>query len=124
MSVLPDKYNGSLKVAVVSDLHAHDSKDIDTSTWPSHLRISLPESEPSKHPISALTQLIQTENLTADLLLCAGDMGDKAQQAGIQYAWKTIHQLGGKLGARLVAATSGNHDLDSRYITTEDADAK
>lgn len=113
-----------LRIAVASDLHAYETLGSDTATSPSHLRVSLPENEPGKHPISGLLKLIETERLTADLFLCAGDIGDKAQPVGIQYAWKAIHEVGRKLGASLVAATSGNHDLDSRYINTDDADAK
>jgi 3',5'-cyclic AMP phosphodiesterase CpdA len=119
-----DHRDVTLKIAVVSDLHAFDSKENDLTTSPSHLKITLPENDPGKHPISGLIQLIEDEKISADLLLCGGDMGDKAQRAGIMYSWKAIHQLGEKLNARLVTATSGNHDLDSRYITTEDADAK
>jgi hypothetical protein len=113
-----------LNIAVASDLHAYESPSSDTSNSPSHLKISLPENEPGKHPISGLLQLIEIESLKADLFLCPGDIGDKAQRAGIQYGWKAIHEVGLKLGASLIAAATGNHDLDSRYISTEDADAK
>src|SRR5690348_3651341 len=107
-----------LRIGVVSDLHAFDSV-VGGSPSPSHLNITLPENEPGKHPISGLLRLIEEERLTADLFLCAGDLGDKANRAGIQYAWKKIHEIGGKLEAKLIAASSGNHDLDSRYINSE-----
>jgi hypothetical protein len=51
-------------------------------------------------------------------------MGNRAQRSGIQYAWKAVNEVGARLKASLTTATSGNHDLDSRFITTEDADAK
>jgi hypothetical protein len=114
----------ALRIAVVSDLHACDDVGSDASVSPSHLKISLPNNEPGKHPISGLLKLIETEALRADILLCAGDMGDKAQPSGIKYAWKAVHEIGRKLGASLITATSGNHDLDSRFLTTPDADPK
>jgi len=121
---LQNAEDDSLKIAVVSDLHAYEALGSESSVSPSHLKISLPYNEPGKHPISGLIQLIETERLRADILLCAGDMGDKAQPTGIQYAWKAIHDIGRKLEATLVTATSGNHDLDSRFLTTKDADPK
>ena len=109
------------RIAVASDIHAYDNINDDSA--PSHLRITEPENEPGKHPIAGLIDLIEKEGLVADLFLSPGDLGDKAQPAGIQYAWKCLHQVGEKLRAKLVTAASGNHDLDSRYIHN-DYDAK
>ena len=104
-----------LRIAVASDLHAYDN--CGRRPEPSHLRISHPEDQPGKHPIAGLVKLIvEDEKLSADLLLCPGDLGDQVEIAGIKYAWEKLHQVGLKLGAGLVTATAGNHDLDSRYI--------
>lgn len=111
--------SSELRIAVVSDLHAYAPQG--DGPAPSHLDITLSENEPGQHPIAGLRKLIQDNKLATDLLLCAGDLGDKANIAGIQYAWKAIHQIGGELGSKLIAATSGNHDLDSRYIHSFDA---
>lgn len=98
-------------LAIVSDLHACIESDGPPS---SYLSLSQPEDEPTSHPITGLLQLLQKETIRADLLISGGDMGDKAQPAAVQYAWKAIQSIGSKLGAEFVAATSGNHDLDSR----------
>jgi hypothetical protein len=103
-----------LRIAVASDLHAYDN--CGRRPEPSHLKISHPEDQPGKHPIAGLIKLIKDGKLAADLLLCPGDLGDQAEVVGIQYAWKKLHQLGSDLGAGLVTATAGNHDLNSRYI--------
>jgi hypothetical protein len=120
MSNVPEQEKTELKIAVASDLHAFEHKS-DSDPSPSHLRITAPDNEPGKHPIRGLLKLIQEQSLTADLFLSPGDLGNKAEPAGIQYAWKAIHELGSKLNVDLVTASSGNHDLDSRYLTSEDA---
>lgn len=106
-------------VAVVSDLHAYDHCEVGAA--PSHLCTLSAEDQPSRHPITGLLHLIEQEDLQADYLLCCGDMTDRARPAGIQYVWRQLHRLKEKLGARLLVATPGNHDLDSRYVSSDDA---
>ena len=106
------KRDGILSIAVMSDLHAYDEAE---GQQPSHLKTTDPEDQPEKHPISGLLHLIQKTPLEADLLLCGGDFGDKARPAGIQYAWAKCHEVGCALRCQLLAATTGNHDVDSRY---------
>jgi hypothetical protein len=101
----------TLTIALASDLHAHDADTV----RPSHLKISDAEDQPGQHPIAGLLHLIARDSLTADILLCPGDLAHKAKPAAIQYAWRAIHRLGEALGATLVAGTPGNHDLDSRH---------
>lgn len=108
----------TLMIAVASDIHAYDVHD--SGPAPSHLRINSAENEPTQHPISGLIHLIKSEKLRADLFLCPGDLGDKAESTSVQYAWKAVHKLGKALGASLIAAASGNHDLDSRYRNSHD----
>ncbi len=103
----------TLRIAVVSDLHAYDESNEDPP--PSHLSLALPEDNPGVHPISGLIQLIRNERLHSDLLFCCGDMGDKARPQAIAYAWKMVHKLRRELKSKSVIATVGNHDVDSRY---------
>lgn len=109
-----------LKIAIASDLHAYDpaiwEKNPENTSAPSHLRIDLPEDQPEKHPITGLIKLIKTNGLSADLLLCPGDIGHQAMPSGIQYAWRSLQKVKEALNARLLAATSGNHDVDSRHM--------
>lgn len=113
-----------LRVAVVSDLHAYDKSALGGgATIPSNLEVGAPASPSSQHPITALIDLVTRESLGADLLLCGGDLGDKAHPAATQYAWAAVQQIATALGASHVLATAGNHDIDSRH-NHNDYDAK
>jgi predicted phosphodiesterase len=103
-------------LAVVSDLHAYVDGD---PPGPSSLSISLAEDEPTRHPITGLRRLLEDLQAKADILVSCGDMGDKAHPAAIQYAWKALQSIGQTLSVRLIAAASGNHDLDSRHNHNE-----
>jgi predicted MPP superfamily phosphohydrolase len=112
---MPDNSEGDrLSIAIASDLHAFDQWD-GKAPRPSFLKTTEPESH-GQHPVADLVRLINQEALKADLLLCPGDLGDRANAAGIQYAWAKLHELGERLGSSLITATAGNHDLDSRYV--------
>ena len=111
----PISDNAPLVIAVLSDLHAYDRIGDDETMEPSHLCTNSTELAPGKHPIKGLLALIDEKHLRADLLLCPGDLGDKARPSGIEYGWTALHEIGEKLGAKLVAATVGNHDIDSRF---------
>jgi len=110
---LPEDESGSLTVAVMSDLHAYDNDEPDNA--PSHYCIRDPFDDPGKSPIAGLTRLIESEHLSAEVLLCPGDIADKANPLAIQHAWKAIHQIGQSLRTGQIVATSGNHDVDSRF---------
>lgn len=111
-----------LRVAVLSDLHAYDHLNGEPIP-PSYLCTTAPENQVLHHPIASLLHLLDTENLKADILMCCGDMGDKARPAGIMYVWNKLHIVKTKLEANLLAVTAGNHDVDSRFKYT-DYDAK
>src|SRR4051794_33745568 len=104
-----------LTIAVLSDLHAFDQKSKSEAAEPSYLCTLAPRDLPGQHPIRGLQQLIENEKLRADILLCPGDLGDKARPAGIQYGWRAVHEVAGYLNAGVVVGNVGNHDVDSRY---------
>jgi predicted phosphodiesterase len=110
-----------MRLGILSDLHAYAGEP--PAPPPSLLNTRLPEDQPAQHPFVGLADLIRGETLRVDALVCCGDIGDKASPEGIAWAWKWIHRIGQELGADRVIATSGNHDVDSRYIYT-DYDAK
>lgn len=110
-------------IAIVSDLHAFCRTNPPNRDPPSHLCITDNEDQPTHHPITGLLALIRRENVTADVLLCAGDMTDKAHPDALSYVWSRLHNLKVQLGASVIAATAGNHDVDSRY-QYNDFDAK
>ncbi|MBK8466325.1 MAG: metallophosphoesterase [Chloracidobacterium sp.] len=113
----------SLTIAVVSDLHAYDYP-IDKEPPPSTLCTLDSETPHNRHPIAALSHLIHTEPaLRSNILMCCGDMGDKARPAGINYTWQKLQALKSELGASELFVTPGNHDVDSRH-KHNDFDAK
>jgi len=72
------------RIAIVSDVHAH------TLTWlPQRntkyrrgFRRPLPEAQPK--PVMRPHSFITEQKLTADLLLCPGDIADRADPAGLK----------------------------------------
>lgn len=104
-----------MRIAVLTDLHAFDADHNATGAPPSWLRTDgNRRGGPLADPFKSLERLIDgPPQLTADFLLCAGDLTDKAQPAALTYVWRELSTLAGKLGAELIA-TAGNHDLDSR----------
>lgn len=112
-----------LRIAVVSDIHAfvkEAPRDKEApKRRPSYLEVASPSSDITRNPIAGLHDLIQNNSIRADLLLCAGDLGDKSSPIGIKTAWEMLHSLGAALGAQLTTATAGNHDLDSRHINNK-----
>jgi hypothetical protein len=111
---LPDNV---IRVAVASDLHAHA---LDSET-PSYLDVRQPANLANQNPIEGLKKLIKENGLEASLLLSPGDLGHQASPIGISYAWKELHSLGEALKAKIVTATAGNHDIDSRYLGDDHA---
>lgn len=109
-----------LRIAVLSDLHAFKRGKDPKVQDQSRLCTSDPETNPGQHPFAGLRELIDKENLTAELVLCAGDMADRADPDGVRYVWERLHQFGDQLGSSLVTATAGNHDIDSRELTRAD----
>lgn len=112
----------TLKIALVSDIHAHTKNAGDVNA-PSYLGISSPPDDPTNNPITGLKRLIKEHDLEADALLCAGDMGDKADPGAQVFIWQQLQDLRIAFHADFLAATAGNHDVDSRYAYN-DYDAK
>jgi 3',5'-cyclic AMP phosphodiesterase CpdA len=99
-----------LRVLVVADLHCttrppgDDAGSWLTTTTPRTVR---------DHPLVGLAALLKPST-EIDLVLCAGDLCDKADPTALEYVWRELHILADALGAPLIA-TAGNHDLDSRH---------
>src|SRR5437773_38935 len=72
----PREPSTPLRIALLSDLHAHDNDPAAPSdvSW---LVVAASE-EPTLHPFAALHNLIEREQLRADYVVCPGDIGDKA----------------------------------------------
>lgn len=107
-----------MKIAILSDLHAAPK------TSPPNPDIKLftdgTEHHVREHPLAALRELIRANDLHVNMIVCPGDMADRANSAGLQYVWKELHELRSQLNATSLIATVGNHDVDSRDVLGEE----
>lgn len=102
-----------VRVALLSDLHFFTkTKGIDTN--PSWLEIEGTGIKNINNPWTSLEKLIEEKAINADLLLCPGDITTYAQEPALSFAWEKLNKLREKLNAKLLAASTGNHDVDSR----------
>ncbi|CAJ0744386.1 3',5'-cyclic adenosine monophosphate phosphodiesterase CpdA [Ralstonia edaphis] len=110
-----------VRLALLSDLHAYHPEAGRSAV--SYLPTTQGVSDPD--PFGNLEDLIKREALNVNFLICAGDICDKADFRGFQYAWGRLNALKESLGATQLIATCGNHDLNSRHIdSAEDPDPK
>lgn len=101
-----------IKIAVVSDLHVFNGSS--SAGGPSFIGTADTQDSPEKHPFRGIQKLIADEGLSADFLICPGDLADRADPAALMFAWEKLQRLKTQLGAQNLFATSGNHDVDSR----------
>lgn len=111
----------SVRLAILSDLHAFSPDARFPGSGPSWLNLSKDQSNPQSNPFAGLFKLIEESDgqINADLVICCGDMGDKASPEGQQYVWRQLQSLKDKLGAEAVIGTVGNHDMDSRFQNSD-----
>jgi predicted phosphodiesterase len=99
--------------AILSDLHAapksSDPKGTEVKLYSDGDSFGLHD-----NPLSSLYELISREKLTADFIVCPGDMTNRADGGALRFVWTRLHELKEKFGAHQVIATVGNHDVDSR----------
>ncbi|WP_439501575.1 metallophosphoesterase family protein [Aminobacter ciceronei] len=107
----------SIKLAILTDMHAFTKAN---GVAPSWIDLSQDQSNPKINPFAGLQELLSRDsNILADLVVCGGDLGDKASPEGQQYVWQEVNKLVDPLKAKLVVATAGNHDVDSRMVNTK-----
>ena len=105
-----------LRVAVITDIHAHSLPVLakNAESW-----VTNQTHDSKADPFQALSLHVKAKSITADLLICAGDMADKADPGGHAYVWPKLHMLKDSLKASRLIATIGNHDIDSRLQKSE-----
>lgn len=108
--------SSQLTIGIVSDLHCHHS-----SAGPAEsLLLTDADRKPaSQHPVEALLELITSESLRADIVIAPGDLTNKVDKQGIISGWGFVREISSALGAKLLAATPGNHDVTSRVHTDD-----
>ncbi len=99
-----------LTIAIMSDLHPSEGSP---GSVDSFLDMNMGW-DPLVHPVAGFIELIRRDKLTADLLFCPGDIGNKAVPSSINYGWAQLQKVKAELGAVAVYAVPGNHDHDSR----------
>ena len=104
-----------MRLAIISDLHAFDSGSWKGDSLPSHYDANL-SIDRSQCPIEDLKSLIGEQKLRTDLLLCPGDLVDRACRSSLPTVWKEVSALSSLLGVSHTFATAGNHDVDSRHV--------
>ena len=102
----------SVRVAIVSDVHVQ--ADPTMAGVGGHYAAAMPTNDPKRNPFEGALALIKSGGLRADVLLCCGDLADRAAPVALVDGWTRSHQMADALGATLVS-TSGNHDVDSRF---------
>jgi len=119
-----DALSDVLRIAVLSDLHAVEVSAVDDLAG-SFVSTSASEKLVEQHPIMALLELIGNpdDRLTADVVLCPGDMTQYSEPTPLKYVWQKLQEVAAKLGAKPVVATVGNHDVVSRGFKLEKFDA-
>lgn len=107
----------SLRIAVISDLHCHPKKG-EASGNRTHFFSDGARARGNRHPIQYLLDLIDQEKppLRATVLAIPGDTTDQANHHGFIVGVHCIREVAAKLGISVIAATIGNHDVDSRGI--------
>lgn len=105
-----------LRIAVLTDFHAYAGRPDDKSPSPSWLDIAEVQSDSGRNVFAGLIEQIERDGIDSDIVLCCGDMGDKADRAGQQYVWAEVEKVRVALKAKQTLGAAGNHDVDSRYI--------
>jgi len=108
-----------MKIAVLSDLHIFDGTLSAGTSGPSYLSTASIGLKNSTNPLSSLHELIEKQKLQVDYLVCPGDIADKASPNALQVGWSKLNDLVGRLSAKQLIATNGNHDIDSRLKESE-----
>jgi len=102
-----------MRICIIGDMHCKHQLNIDEPS-DTLLISNKPRIPATQHPVASLLNLIRKENLTSDILLCPGDLGDKADEQGIFSSWNFLEEIKAKINAQLLLGIPGNHDINSR----------
>ncbi|MBY5710496.1 hypothetical protein HFO37_12690, partial [Rhizobium leguminosarum] len=105
-----------MKILVAADLHAVTRRLADRPL-PSLIEFSAASRSATLDPLLGLRGLFENGKVEVpDLLICAGDLADKADPNAIRSVWRELTQICRDYKVPGLHATCGNHDLDSRNI--------
>lgn len=105
-----------MRILVISDIHAHSGDPADGPSW---FSTSPTWEDPANNPLNGICALMNKEGLGVDLIVCPGDMGDRADPVAQKMAWSKLCEIKAKLNAKHLMGSAGNHDLDSRRADSD-----
>jgi hypothetical protein len=98
-----------ISIAIVSDLHCHEETFAPRESW---LIAGASRKPPMHHPIQALIDLIRKGPISADVVVCPGDLANRISRVGMMQSWDHLCELKRELQSTLLITTLGNHDVD------------
>jgi 3',5'-cyclic AMP phosphodiesterase CpdA len=102
-----------MKLLVVSDLH---SFQMPTKVMPSLVNFGDADRNGKSDPLLGLREMLSSGKVARpDILLCAGDIADKADPLALERAWTELSSIQKDFQIPHFVATCGNHDLDTRH---------
>lgn len=102
----------SLRIAVLSDLHMHQSKPVGSA--PSYLSAQPVFNVSRNNPIFDAAELLCALKKSVDWIICPGDISDQNDAVSASVAWQQLGAMKRKVRARRLIGNVGNHDMDSR----------
>lgn len=99
----------TLRLAVITDLHYM----IDSTNASNTARIQSAVGT-GLDPMEALLSFIVDKEIESDLLVCGGDITNRANQTAFATGWNRLKQLRDSLNAKELISTTGNHEVLSR----------
>jgi predicted phosphodiesterase len=110
-----------MKICIISDLHCKYQQD--TTGYSDTFLLSNKERKPvNQHPVASLLAAINKDvRIKSQILLCPGDLGDRADEQGIISSWTFLEEIKSKLEAQILIGIPGNHDVNSRKKNGKDA---
>lgn len=104
-----------MKILVISDLHAISAAPAN-GVSPSFISFSSPRRTASNDPLIGLRDLLKNGKVEPpDVLICAGDLADRADSQATEHVWRELMAVRDENNISHLLATCGNHDLDSRH---------
>lgn len=99
---------GEVKLVVISDLHyrKHPNQEVRPA--------AASRGAGDYDPVAAFVDTLRSDGVSADYVICPGDITDRASPDGLKFGWERLKEIKGVVGARHLIAATGNHEVCSR----------
>jgi len=105
----------SIRIAIATDLHYVCDKTGNS------VRYKPQTAQGQAHDLMVkLIEFIHQKSLTADWVLCPGDITNQANHQAFKEGWENLKKLKNALQAQRLVAATGNHEIDSRVQDDSD----